>query len=352
MTIRFACPACQKTLRVGDQYGGRRATCPSCSSAVDVPAQTTEPPPPAPSPPASTGGASTVVPPPAFDFEAPRQPAAPAFAAPDAWRPDRLSSGSGWDSVRGGLHLVRIGTMCNLAAVGLTVLVAFGLLFFAAAMLDQMVSGRGSGNSPAMGQIFLVCFIGGVALVVLVMLAGAGLRIAGFIRCFQVPEASGARGLAMGSLICELVPVGGYALILLDVFVGIGISHLGQLVNSGAALAGLVFVLMFLHQLGVYLRHQRLPGQVVQFVIWIAIGIMVTLAVACIGAGSMLFFGLQALTSTSRGSRLFFTDAGFPVMILIGTCAMVYLATYTTIMVKYMNLLSLASEAIARRQRE
>src|SRR6516165_595695 len=38
MTIRFACPGCQRTLSVPDQYAGRKSKCPGCSAALMVPA--------------------------------------------------------------------------------------------------------------------------------------------------------------------------------------------------------------------------------------------------------------------------------------------------------------------------
>ena len=36
MPITFNCP-CGKTLRVPDQFAGRRATCPGCSAVVNIP---------------------------------------------------------------------------------------------------------------------------------------------------------------------------------------------------------------------------------------------------------------------------------------------------------------------------
>jgi|GEM_PF-1425525 len=37
MAIDFNCPQCRKTLRVGDEYGGKQAQCPSCSMVVQIP---------------------------------------------------------------------------------------------------------------------------------------------------------------------------------------------------------------------------------------------------------------------------------------------------------------------------
>ncbi|MEO0587444.1 MAG: hypothetical protein AAF078_07380 [Planctomycetota bacterium] len=38
MAIELTCGACGKTLRVADEYAGRRASCPSCNAVIDIPA--------------------------------------------------------------------------------------------------------------------------------------------------------------------------------------------------------------------------------------------------------------------------------------------------------------------------
>lgn len=40
MPIRFACPHCEKTLKVDDRFAGRRAKCPNCRVPIDIPEQT------------------------------------------------------------------------------------------------------------------------------------------------------------------------------------------------------------------------------------------------------------------------------------------------------------------------
>ena len=60
MTIEFKCQGCQKTLRVPDEFAGRKAKCPSCQTVLQVPAEveTVEPlevKPPAESPAAPVG---------------------------------------------------------------------------------------------------------------------------------------------------------------------------------------------------------------------------------------------------------------------------------------------------------
>jgi DNA-directed RNA polymerase subunit RPC12/RpoP len=61
MTIRFKCSGCEKVLKVGDQYAGKRAKCPHCRTVLTVPrppgpnvaaAPPVEPALPAPQPPA------------------------------------------------------------------------------------------------------------------------------------------------------------------------------------------------------------------------------------------------------------------------------------------------------------
>lgn len=40
MPIRFACPHCEKTLKVDDRFAGRRAKCPNCRESVEIPERT------------------------------------------------------------------------------------------------------------------------------------------------------------------------------------------------------------------------------------------------------------------------------------------------------------------------
>lgn len=51
MPIRFACPRCEKTLKVDDRFAGRRAKCPNCRVPIEIPAQ---------APAGMTGGLSPV----------------------------------------------------------------------------------------------------------------------------------------------------------------------------------------------------------------------------------------------------------------------------------------------------
>lgn len=39
MPIRFACPRCEKTLKVDDRFAGRRAKCPNCRVPIEIPEQ-------------------------------------------------------------------------------------------------------------------------------------------------------------------------------------------------------------------------------------------------------------------------------------------------------------------------
>ncbi|HEV7281299.1 MAG TPA: hypothetical protein VGN57_13930 [Pirellulaceae bacterium] len=39
MPIRFACPHCEKTLKVDDRFAGRRAKCPNCRTSIEIPEQ-------------------------------------------------------------------------------------------------------------------------------------------------------------------------------------------------------------------------------------------------------------------------------------------------------------------------
>ena len=40
MAIEFKCQGCEKTLRVPDEFGGRKAKCPNCQAILQVPAET------------------------------------------------------------------------------------------------------------------------------------------------------------------------------------------------------------------------------------------------------------------------------------------------------------------------
>jgi hypothetical protein len=73
MAIEFACPGCQKALRVADEFAGRNAKCPNCETVVQVPAAaepSAEPLQPA-VPPAAAGGAANPYMSPTVDSDQP-----------------------------------------------------------------------------------------------------------------------------------------------------------------------------------------------------------------------------------------------------------------------------------------
>ena len=94
MPITFACPRCSRTLRVADDFAGRRGTCPGCQSPLQIPTASTpsSPPPPSPAPPSddtSASGTYELLEDPAADRPAPLRPAPvrPVFDAADPTRP-------------------------------------------------------------------------------------------------------------------------------------------------------------------------------------------------------------------------------------------------------------------------
>jgi hypothetical protein len=141
---------------------------------------------------------------------------------------------------------------------------------------------------PTIGMIILIifCCICGLAIL------GAGIgTIVGQVLCTNVPERSGARGFAIGAVVCVV------ANILISMVGGAaqnqGISGLGNIVS----MAGSILFILFIRRIALYLNDQRLAtsaGYFLAFAIAMMVGIVVLIVVAAVAANEIVF-GLVGL---------------------------------------------------------
>jgi hypothetical protein len=316
MPIRLTCPRCNKPLQVDDRYAGRPILCPGCRSTVTA---TT---------PAITPQAAGDE----FDFYV--QPAAAGAGAQRIAGPDAAA----WQSLRGALGNVWLGSGLQVLAVTVVYLVA-AIVFNAGARMATQKASPFADDEPAGAAPGIADR--GVDLAVLgTLLAGTLIRLVGFFRALSTPAESGAKGLAVAMLACELMlltAVGASAagVLLLDPLILLaGLGAAGM-----AALAGLLVQLFFLNQIGSALHSKLLPAKLWNFVWWLIGGAVA--AVAIIGTN----LGLNAVLGAGALSRVFAFMPCIGTLLVIG----VLVGAALTVLIKYLGLLTVASDEIRKR---
>jgi hypothetical protein len=177
--------------------------------------------------------------------------------------------------------------------------------------------------------------LGVMAAVLVTLVAGTIVRLVGFVRSLETPVESGAKGLAVGMLACELLllaAVGATAagVLLIEPFVVLG--GLGAV--GLTALAGLLVQLFFLGQIGGALNSKALPGKLRNFVFWLVGGTLT--AASVIG---MMVLAPQAVF------HLFAFMPCIGTLLFVGVLA----GAALTVLIKYLGLLTLASDEIRKR---
>lgn len=158
MAITFNCSQCGKTVRIGDEYAGRKGRCPNCLAVIDIPRA--EP-------------AGSVLTPP----EQGEQPYG-ARLGEDYAGPALSPS---WSTVRSGLTVTYVGIL---------------ITFFGALFLFLLLLG---GGRPAAGLLALVGLIG------LVVIVGVVMNIVGVGMCGAAPTESGGKGLAVAAAVLMVI---------------------------------------------------------------------------------------------------------------------------------------------------
>jgi hypothetical protein len=173
MTFTFACPACEQPLRAPKAAVARWGQCPSCSIAFRIPEPADE----------------------IADN--------PSFVLAEA--PELVSSADGWTTVRTALLVYRAGL----------IVAALGILGSTLALGMTLAIGE---TDPFLRLINVASG--------LIVFAGLFMLLAGQFLCCSAPRESRARGIAIASVICCTLAVGGAMLF--------GLSLLGEdLPNRG-----------------------------------------------------------------------------------------------------------------------
>lgn len=198
MSISFPCPACRVLITVGDTLAGERTSCPHCGAFVPIPATGT------PGDQIAAGAPPVTLPPPPPDEDLRIAPGAPAYTRSDldlrAGDPfadiDLLIPASAWNLTRIGLGLMYWGIVgVFLAILGWIALV---LAFFILAAGRRDIFGFNRMPESQFLDLAMFLILGAIVAGFVIVLIGQGL-------CCTAPPQSGARGQAIGSLICLLL---------------------------------------------------------------------------------------------------------------------------------------------------
>jgi hypothetical protein len=316
MPIRLACPQCRKPLQVDDRYAGQRVQCPGCRAMVTAPVANKVQVPIAQAP--EVPSADT------FDFYGSPNPAAEAGQ-------NRLRgpAADGWRNVIAGLNLIWLGSGIQVLAVTVVLLVT-SVLFGAGA---DFLSRAGEGDTALVSRPTASAAAELIKdlIVLSALAAGTVVRLVGFFRCLGTPPESGARGLALPMLLAEILLLGSTAIILAGDFLRLVLVVLGgYLALIVAFLAGLVLQLLFVHQLGKALNSRALPPKLRNFLFWLVGGFLASVLVVA-GYVALIFFGLGVFCMATL----------VVIAVVVGSAL--------TALIKYLGLLTLASDEIRKR---
>lgn len=335
MPIHISCPNCRRTLRVADTAAGKRVRCPACTAVVPVPS-------------------AAAAPVQADPFAFPPQPAGQAGGDFD-----QLGDGPavprdpGWHGVRGGLGMVWWGTVIYLLAIVIGVIGLFVVLFvIGMAAADAQRSLRPEEAQELLAQAGLaglaavLCFCGAAALAALTSLI---LRIIGFARCLSVPAATGAKGMAIGCLVCEVLPI-----LLQLCHIGLNtiddrLGSLVGLVQLAVSVAALVFLLIFLYQVGKAIGSRRLISKVWSFLIWLGVWIVYSVVAFC----GILAVGLVSIAAIAGGNQpggqAPAETLGLGMLAILLGGVFLWVVLYLVVVVQYLGLLAVGADEVQRR---
>lgn len=257
MPITCICPACQKTLAIGEEYAGQAMRCPLCMALFQAPPLVSQ------GLPAGVGAPGMGAP----QWQAPPPPAAngPPVQRGAIWggvgdsgrQRSAPLEGQEWDAVRGaaagsrlepGWHMVRRG----LALMPLSLLVVFAV-FGAAGIILLFDLPKSAADMVKLISVPAIIISG-----VLAVIGGA--------MCCLVPQQSGARYYAFGA-------AGALLACLLVFLLTYGVSSLAATSSPGSGglfmtlaflptplllLAGCIVFLLFGRIVAIHLNHKRL----------------------------------------------------------------------------------------------
>jgi len=171
------------------------------------------------------------------------------------------------------------------------------------------------------------------------VLAGVLLRVLGFVRAAAVPGESGAKPMAILTLLCEVGYWGSYGAGIYLNYTAPEFSLFAALGQLGALLLGLVFVLVLCHQIGNALSSKAMGGRIISFTIWFFVWIGLTVGT---------FFGIPLAIALLLSGDITETKVWIARSIRL-TVLLIWLLLPTIVLVKYLGILSSTSDEIRRR---
>lgn len=260
MPITCICPACQKTLAIGEEYAGQAMRCPLCMALFQAPATLGQ------NLPASVAAPGPAAPPwqppapaPAPTANGPQVPRGPVWGGVGENQRQRSAplDGQEWDAVRGAAAGIKLEPSWHMVHRGL-ILMPFSLtvvfvVFAVAGIILLFDVPKSVGDFVLLIAVPTIIFAG-----VLAAIGGA--------MCCLVPAESGARLLALAAAGC-------LACSFLVFLLTMGITKLAGSSTAGTGglfmtlayvptllllLAGCILFLLFGRAIAIHLNHKRL----------------------------------------------------------------------------------------------
>ena len=285
MPIQVECQSCQGMFNAPDSAAGKRAKCPTCGGAIQIPAYAVaEVPGAGPEPASAYSGDDFSIPAPAGGTLGEDRKPCPMCGEIIAARAIKCrfcneildpsmkgmisahsdASDPGWLRVRSGLATLYY---CIVIIIIAAILMAIG------AGVAFAIAGNAGGDPPILAMIVLI--LGG-----LVIFGAAIGTFVGQVLCISVPENSGARAFIIGSVICTV------ANIVLSMAGKIAEAPALSFLSNLVSLVGYALFMLFIRQSATYLGDHQLAASAFRFILFgiaffvvaIVLGVMIGVA--------------------------------------------------------------------------
>jgi predicted RNA-binding Zn-ribbon protein involved in translation (DUF1610 family) len=270
MPIQVTCTSCSGAFKAPDSAAGKKAKCPQCATVIEIPGG---------DPAEEILDAEEAMPHPVGDSDLVVEPSRAALAAGDERRPCPMCGemiqrnavkcrfcGEIFDKsmaqILGGQAPNMQDPRWSKVRTGLATLYYSFIILFFSIIAIAVARGVGAAMNPGRPNaepspaMLLLLTLGGLVII------GAAIGVlVGYVFCTNVPEVSGARGFAVGTIVCLV------ANMLLNVFGGTPNLAALRLLGSLVAVIGSVLFILFIRTTATYLGNLDLAKSALRFLI-------------------------------------------------------------------------------------
>jgi hypothetical protein len=271
MPIQVTCPSCSGSFKAPDSAAGKKAKCPKCASVIEIPGS---------EPAEEILDAEEALPPPTEDSDLAVEPSPAALAVAQNRQPCPMCGemiqrhavkcrfcGEIFDKsmaqILGGQAPNMRDPRWNKVRTGLAILYYSIITVLFTAIAGVVVAGIGAamnaGQPHAEPPLIMLVLIGIGGLVVLGSVIG---MFVSYVYCTSVPEVSGARGFAVGALVCLVANT------LLNIVGGVAHLESARLLGSLVSIVGWILFILFIRTTAAYLGNLDLAKSALRFLIF------------------------------------------------------------------------------------